>query len=519
MRVFNRVRGPRLRAGLLSPLVLVALAGCSVGPDYTPPERHLSANYSALSQIDVAGQQDPLVSLPTTAQPLSEEALATWWQSFNDPTLNSLVDRAISANLTLATAEARVREARALLGVAKSARFPEVVANGGASRFRNSENTFNGGFAGGGQDRSLFDVGLDASYEIDVFGGVRRNVEASYADLDALMEDHRDVMISVIAEVGRAYVDLRGFQRRVNLSQQIIRASAETVELTKARFDAGLAADLEVAQAESQLATRRAQLPTYRVGLRTAAHRLGVLLGQEPGSLMAELNPPTINQPDVPPPSFPTPPSEVPVGLPSELLRRRPDIRRAERGLAAATARIGVATADLYPRFSLTGSFGLQSGQIGDLPESDSRFFSIGPAVRWNLFTGGRVRAQIEAAGARQEQSLHAFDQTILQSVEEVENSLTSFIQEQSRRSALQMAVAANERAVNLSLDRYRSGVGDFLNVLDTQRELYDSQDALVQSETAVTRSLVGLYKALGGGWSEESEAMADGNPGTQPRL
>jgi len=497
-----------------APALLMLLAGCTVGPDYKAPERQLSASYSSLDQVPQATSDGAATSTPITAQPLTQEALATWWRNFNDPVLDSLVERAINQNLDLKAAAARVREARALLGVAESGYYPTVGTGASASRFRNSERTAGGQFANADRDRSLYDASIDASYEIDVFGGVRRGVEAARADIEGLIEDRRDVMITLAAEVGRAYTDLRGFQRRVNLSNQIIRASRETVELTRSRFDAGLAGDLEVAQAQAQLSTREAQLPTYQAGLRTAAHRLGVLLGEEPGSLIAELNPSTVNQPDAAPPQLPTPPAEVPVGLPSELLLRRPDIRRAERNLAAATARIGVATADLYPRFSITGAFGFQAGQIGDVFDANARYWNIGPAVRWNLFTGGAVRARIEAAGAREEQALYAYDQTILLSFEEVENALTNFIQEQARRRALQDAVSANERAVNLSMDRYRSGIGDFLTVLDTQRQLYDTQDALVQSETGVTRSLVGLYKALGGGWGAQEQALAPQAPG-----
>ncbi len=490
----------------LAAVSLIALAGCTVGPDYQAPERQLSASYGSLDQAEGS-----LTSRPVGGQALSQDALATWWRNFNDPVLDSLIERAVANNFDLRTAAARVREARALVRGAESGRFPSVGAGASASRFRNSERTVNGGFGGAGDDHSLFEAGLDAAYEIDVFGGVRRSVEASGADLQSAIEDRRDVLITLAAEVGRAYIDLRGFQRRVSLSEQIVRASRETVGLTRSRFDAGLAADLEVAQAQALAASREAQLPVYRAGLRTAAHRLGVLLGQEPASLLGELS--SEAQTAV----IPAPPAEVPVGLPSELLQRRPDIRRAERNLAAATARIGVATADLYPRFSLTGAFGTQAAQAGDLFDSQSLFWTIGPSVRWNLFTGGLVRAQIAAAGAREEQALYQYDQTILLSLEEVENALTAFTQEQARREALESAVAASQRAVDLSLDRYRSGVGDFLNVLVVQRELYDVQDQLVQSETAVTRGLIGLYKALGGGWSVEEgrEAPPVENRGT----
>jgi NodT family efflux transporter outer membrane factor (OMF) lipoprotein len=484
----------------LTPALLIMMAGCTVGPDYKAPEMAAPAAFSSLKEVQGAAPN----SKPVGGQSLTKEALATWWKGFEDPLLNSLIERSLAANLDLKIATARVREARAIRGISASAQYPTLAASGEAIRSRRSENVQN---FPGSHITNLFDAGLDATYEIDVFGGVRRSVEAADADVAASIENQRDVLISVLAETAQAYTDLRGFQERIKLSKQIVAASQETVELTSSRFRAGLSADLEVAQAQAQLATRQSAEPLLRAGELISAHRLAILLGQEPGALLSELE--TFA-------SVPKPPNEIPVGLPSDLLERRPDVRRAERILGAATARIGVATADLYPRFSLTGSFGFQSSKTDNFFSLSSRAWSIGPAVQWNLFTGGRVRSEIAAAGARQEQALYAYDQTLLNAFGDVEDALTNYVQEQARRRSLQAAVDANLRAVSLSTDRYRSGVGDFLNVLDAQRELYDRQEELVRSEAVVTRTLVALYKALGGGWTEEDLAQPPEQP-SQP--
>jgi NodT family efflux transporter outer membrane factor (OMF) lipoprotein len=483
--------------------ILLLLAGCAVGPDYKAPESRPQPTFAS---IDEVGAAKPDVA-PTATESLSADALATWWQNFEDPELDSLIERAIAANLDIKLAEARVREARANLGISESGRFPNIVALGSATRSRTSGNVMDSVIPA--RTSNFFNAELDAAYEIDVFGGVRRSVEASEADLGAAIEGQRDILITVLGEVAGSYLDLRGFQQRIALNEEVVASSQGTVDLTTSRFRAGLSADLEVAQAQAQLAERQSVLPTLREGMRAAVYRLSILLGQEPGALYEELS--KIG-------AIPKPPSQVPIGLPSDLLTRRPDIRRAERALASATAQIGVATADLYPRFSLTGTFAFQSSKLDNWADLDSRAWSFGPAVKWNVFSGGRIRSQIQAAGARQEQALYTYDQVVLTSLEEVENSLTSFIQEQSRRAALAAAVDANTRAVNLSTDRYRSGVGDFLNVLDAQRQLYLTQDELVQSEALVSRNLIALYKALGGGWKEDQgQPQAEAVPGPTP--
>lgn len=413
-----------------------------------------------------------------------------------DPLLDSLVDRAVASNLDLKIAASRIREARAQRGVVAAAELPSLGSGGSYTRSRSSENSAGqqGGAANsqGSSGSDLFQAGFDASWELDVFGGVRRSVEAADADVDAAEEARRDVLVSLLGELARNYVDARTFQRRIALADRNIALQQETLDVTVSRFEAGLTSELDVAQARAQLQTRRSQVPPLRVGFAQSLHRLGVLLGREPGWLVAEFE-------RVGP--IPVVPPEVPVGVPSDVLRRRPDVRRAERRMASASARVGVATADLFPKFSLTGAFGVQSQRVGDLFDLESRFWSIGPSVRWPLFEGGRIRANIEASGAREEQALLEYSKAVLTSLEEAENALTGYSQEQARRGFLVESVAANRRASELADQLYRAGLKDFLNVLESQRQLYESEDQLAQSDRGVTVGLVTLYKALGGGW------------------
>lgn len=471
-------------------LLLALLAGgCSVGPDYKAPESdHTPDAWSSL-QGDAQNNANEAAKSKVVA---STANLARWWTTFHDSTLDSLIERAIESNLDLKIATARVREARALRGVADAGLYPTVDAAGNYARSRTSSTTGNPVNLG---ERNMFNAGLDASWEIDVFGGVRREVEAADADLQAAEEGRNDALVTLLAEVCRNYTEVRGYQRRLDVANSSVRVQQDSVQVAKARLSAGIAGELEVAQANALLESRRAIIPSITTSYRQSLYRLSVLLGQAPGALESELAKAS---------PIPPPPAEVPVGLPSDLLKRRPDVRQAERMLAASNARIGVAESDLYPKFSLTGSFGFSSQKAGDLFDWDSRSWSIGPNVRWRIFDGDRIRRQIAAAGARSEAALYSYDRTVLSAFEEVENRLVAFSQEQSRRESLEKATAANQRAVDLSNDLYKAGIRDFLNVLDSQRALYDSQDALVQSEMAVTTNLVALYKALGGGWEPE---------------
>jgi NodT family efflux transporter outer membrane factor (OMF) lipoprotein len=345
---------------------------------------------------------------------------------------------------------------------------------------------------GGDLDQNFYRAGFDATWEIDVFGGTRRAVEAADAGLQASVENRRATFVTLLGEVARNYIEFRGFQRRLAVAEANLKAQRDTLELTRVRFQAGLASDLDVAQAEAQISSTAAQIPVLESSLKRAAYNLDVLLAQEPGVLADELGP------ERPIPSLPP---DVLIGLPSELLRRRPDIRRAERELAAATAQVGVAVADLFPRFSLTGDVGLQSVSAADWFSGGSRFWAFGPTIRWPLFDAGRIRANIEIRNAQQEQAVYRYENTVLTALSEVEAALVNHSREQERYRFLADAVAANRRALAMANELYLSGLNSFLNVLDAQRSLYASENDLAQSEASMAANLVALYKALGGGW------------------
>jgi NodT family efflux transporter outer membrane factor (OMF) lipoprotein len=403
-----------------------------------------------------------------------------------------LVSEARQSNLDLRTAEARVREARAARGIVAADYWPDIDAVGSYSRSRSSKTIGNlGSFAAGDQD--LFQAGFDATWELDVFGRVRRGVQAADADIQAALWDRNDVLLSLLGEVARNYVELRGFQRQVAIAQSNVKSQQETLDLTRVRLNAGLGTDLAVAQTEAQVAATQSQIPAFQTLAQQAIHRLSVLTGKAPAALQAELDPMK---------PVPVPPSDIPAGVPSELLRRRPDIRRAERQLAAATARVGVATADLFPRFTLTGQLGVESNKFTNLGDGDSTFWSIGPGVRFPIFNRGRLKSAVAVENARTDQAAAQYEQTVLRALEDVENALVAYRKEFTRRESLARAVASSQRSVQLSQQLYQRGLTDFLNVLDAQRALYQNEDLLVRSESNVSANAVALFKALGGGWN-----------------
>jgi NodT family efflux transporter outer membrane factor (OMF) lipoprotein len=464
------------------------LGGCAVGPNFQPPQIAVPPTYS---QTVTSGTNRP------------PETLAQWWLLFHDPQLDSLVQEAALTNLDVRLAQARVREARAQQGVVRSALFPSVDANGQYARGRVSENSANGLLAreaGQPLQQSLFNAGFDMNWELDIFGGNRRALEAARADLGATEESSRGTRITVLADVGLNYLDLRGLQKQLAVARDNLRLQEQTLDLTRDRFRAGLASELDTARAEAQVAETRSQIPLLEEDIQRSIHRLGILLAKQPAELEARLATPS-----------PIPPAApgIPVGLPSDLLRRRPDIRQAELEVAAATARIGVATADLFPKFYLTGTAGLESLSASDFFTGASRFWSIGPSVRWPLFTAGRIRQNIKVQNARQEQMLLHYEQTVLSSLEEVENALVACGKEEDHHQSLAQSEAANRRAVELADERYRSGLVDFLNVLETQRSLLLVQDSLARSERTMGQNIVRLYKALGGGWEGETQFAA----------
>lgn len=487
----------------LAAVSLVGLSACTtVGPDYTPPQPRMPESWSS-----------PVA--PGLAADASPAELAAWWTTLNDPTLSSLIERAIVNNKDLALARARIREARALAIIAGAADEPQLDAAARASRDLRSVNNNQENF--GGRESTLFQAGFDATWELDVFGGTRRSVEAALADTDAAVENLHAVRVSLSAEVAQAYTRLRGFERRIAIANKNIRTQQNTVELADARFKAGLRSDLDVAQAQTQLALTTSQVPTHEIGLRQALHRLSVLVAEPPSTLVAALLTSGSSGGAIGA-AIPIPAGQaIPVGLPSDLLRQRPDVRRAERELAASSARIGVATADLFPRFSLTGGLGLQSQHLDDFPEGRSAYWSIAPGVRWPILSGGRIRANIEASNARQEAAVAGYERAVLEAIEDTENALVAFDREQARATSLRQAVSASQRAFDLSDELYRRGLTDFLSVLDAQRSLFSAEEQLVVSEETVTQNLIALYKALGGGWQGFDPQPEPPTPQTPP--
>ncbi len=462
-------------------LACFVFSGCMVGPDYKKPKDEMPPKWVETS---------PSVAVVQSAD------MGHWWTLFNDQILNRLIGQGVSANKDLKLANARILEARGQRVIAASGLFPTVNTSGQYQRERGSANApgasgpIHGGTFSGGAD--LYQGGFDASWELDVFGRVRRTVEAATADLSASEENYRDVLVTLLSEVSVNYLTLRGAQLRLDIANKNIEAQRQTVQLTQERFQAGLSSDLDVSQAQAQLANTEAQVPVIETTIKQSIYQLATLLGTTPEPLVDQL------LKEAPIPGIPP---EVPVGLPSDLLRRRPDIRRAERQLAAATARIGVATADLYPRFNLTGNIGQASMSLADIAKSSSSFWSFGPSFNWNIFNAGSTRANIEVQKARTEQALATYEKTILTAVQDVESSLIAYSKEQVRRDSLESAVRSNQRAYDISSELYSKGLVDFLRVLDSQRSLYQTQEQLALSSQQVSTNLVSLYKALGGGW------------------
>lgn len=475
-----------LGLAVLSGLVV---AGCTVGPDYHAPATTMPDGWSAPASSAAPSTQPNII---TTAP----ADLDQWWRGFNDPMLDVLVQSAVENNLDLKQAESRIRQARAQRGVVSAGLWPSVNADGSYRRTGDFKANSSG----------LFQVGLDAAWELDIFGGVRRSIESADANIQFAIEDQRDVLVSLISELAINYIDLRGLQRELVIARQNLATQKQTARLTQDMFDNGMVGQLDVANALMQVANTQSQLPVLESSISQAIHNISVLLARWPEALTAQLEAP---QP------IPVVPPVVPIGLPSDLLRRRPDIRRAEAQIHVATANIGVATADLFPKFSLTGSAGFASNRLSSLLNADSGFWSIGPGVTWNIFSSGQVQSNIEVTKALQEQSMLAYQKTVLTAMQEVDNALVAYAKEQEHRALLENTVDASQKAVDVATQLYKEGQTSFLDVLTAQRSLYASQDALVQSERTISIDLVSLYKALGGGWEQSVDATTA--PTTRP--
>jgi len=475
---------------------MASVVGCTVGPNYHPAAARAPAAWSS-----------------PVADGLNKSASASssWWKSFNDSELDSLIQRAVRSNLDLRVSEARLRQARAMRERSAADFMPSVDASASYARQLQSENQPligalplppNFPF-----EYNLYQAGFDASWEIDLFGGKRRALQAATAEWQGTMEALNDSMLSLLAEVARNYVELRGGQHRLEIARKDLKLQEEALELTRARFQSGVANELDVTRSAALLASQRAVIPPLETAVRGAMYGIAVLLGQEPGALVAELSP-SMQVPPAPP--------EVPIGLPSDLLRRRPDVRRAERQLAAETARIGVAKSDWFPKLSLTGDVGSESVTLAQAFKPGSLFWSLGPSLQWRALDFGRVRAEVRTQTAVQEAALATYEKTVLNSLQEAENAVMAYAQEQNRHEALADEVVQNQRSLNMADSLYAEGRVNFLDVLDVRRSLYQSDDQLAVSDQAVSVDLIALYKALGGGWETLTRASANA-PSTAP--
>ncbi len=452
-------------------LFIIVLSGCAVGPDYVKPQMQVSPDWSTKMEGGLnAGEMDP-------------NTLAEWWTTINDPILNNLIERAKANNFSLKIAFERIRESRARRAITAASLYPDLNVSGSATKSRTKDipGTSN-----------LYSANFDAGWELDIFGGVRRSVEAANADLQTTQENMYDTLVSLLAEVAVNYVDVRTYQSRLKSVQASIDLQNETYQLIIFRNEASLVDDLAVQQAKYNLESSRSQIPTLRAGLEQTMNSLAVLLGEQPGTLQEELN-------KVEP--VPTPPENIIVGVPADIIRRRPDIRSAERALAAQTARIGVATANLYPSFTLNGSIGLNASKFTDMA-SGTWSLTGGPRFSWPIFDAGAIKQNINVQSSLAEEYLLQYKSTVLSALQEVENDLISYAQDKARRENLRQAVQAAQTAATLAGQEFEVGLTDFTTVLDTQRSLLSFQDQLAQSDGAITSDVIRLYKALGGGWN-----------------
>jgi outer membrane protein, multidrug efflux system len=453
------------------------LVGCAVGPDYTPPETHMPDRWH---QDLVRGLSEGTADM------------RTWWVLLDDPVLDGLIDRATRGNLDVKRAVSRLLEARARVGLAAGEELPSAEAQGEIERGRLSEGVQQELGSSRQRTSTLYQLGLDASWELDLWGRIGRNVESADAALQATLEDYRDVLVSLYAEVATTYVEIRTLQARIDAAQGNVTTQRETLKLVRDRRRAELASDVEIAQAELNLATTEALIPQLRIELQQGIHRLGVLLGERPTVLYGALD----QRP------LPQLPAKVAIGLPSDLLRQRPDIRSAERQVASQTAQIGVATADLYPRFTLSGFLAFQKYGPSSFFNGDNIGYGFGPTVLWNVFDGGRIRSNIAVQDAQTEQALFVYEQTVLSALRETQDALVGYVQESERRDILRRSVLAANDSVRLVTSLYVSGLTDFQNVQDQQRSKFQQDDAFAQSQGLVIQNLIALYRSLGGGWA-----------------
>jgi multidrug efflux system outer membrane protein len=488
-----------IRSSIVLSLIMLVSA-CTVGPDYKRPIVPVPKQWSEAPK----GNHKPVLNKVEGGLPQPAQA-EQWWKTFNDPILNQLITDAIAANLDLKKALARVKEARAQRWQTIATGLPSITGRNNVNRRLNNTSATSqtgatssagGGLGFGNQIINIFQLGFDAQWEVDFFGGERRAIEAADANVGSEVENSRNVLVTLLGEVAGNYIELRANQQLIAITRENLNAQQETVRLTQIRQQAGFASWLEVAQAQSQASTTEAFIPAYETVVKQSIHALSILLGREPEALALRLdNPGTI-------PAM----STVAIAeLPSELLLRRPDIRQAERQIAKANANVGVATAELYPRVNLAAFLGLQNMRITDFTPI-GKSWSAASSLTLPIFNWGKINANIRSKKAQFDQAFLTYQSTVLTAFKEVEDALVAYTKEQQRHKSLAEAVAASQLAVQMADERYHRGLTMFLDVLQTQQTLYQTQRNLVDSEALLSTDLVALYKALGGGW--QSEAM-----------
>jgi multidrug efflux system outer membrane protein len=474
MRKQEVARGLRLVTGASVALATLLLTACAVGPDYhepkvATPDQFVGASETQFSNADL--EQD-------------------FWKSFNDEQLNGLIEEALTANHDVRIAMSRLSEARAIRGQARLDFAPTVTASAGRTESRASVRQLP--FPGVDRNQNYYDASFDAFWELDLFGRIRRNVEANSADVQAAEAGFYNTQVSVTAEVARNYFELRGFQQRLEVARRNAANQDQSLGITRARLDAGRGTQLDVARAQAQLSATLATIPDLEAASTRAALRLGVLTAHSPEALLAQLS--TVH-------ALPELPTTTSIGTPELLLRRRPDIRLAERELAAATARIGIAVGDLFPHISFVGSWGFDASSSGDLGKGQSESYAFGPSIQWAAFDLGRVHQRIKQREAATDGALARYEQSVLRALEETDGSLTDYAKSRDKQAHLRSSAAASAEAATLAHARFDSGVADFLTVLDAERTRLEAEDQLAQSETQTATALLAMYKALGGGF------------------
>jgi NodT family efflux transporter outer membrane factor (OMF) lipoprotein len=482
------------KARMVATFTMVLLVGgCAVGPDYLKPSIQLPERWSGETR---KGAVQPPV-------------LARWWRRLSDPLLDELIERSVSGNLDVAAAKARVREARASYRQAVGSLFPQITGSGSATANQASASGLSGSVAAGSYNQ--FQAGFDSSWELDLFGANRRAVEAATYGVEAAEDDLRATLLTLVGDVASNYIDARGYQARAALARRTTASQRATAELTQKKANAGSASAVDIAKAVALAASTEATIPTDEAAYKESVHRLGVLLGLDPGALASRLS----RERPIPAPR------PLPKGIPADVLTARPDVRKAERELAQYTARIGQAEAALYPDVSLSGSISTSALKVGDLGKSSTIGWSIGPTLSVPIFNGGKLRAAVNVAQAQRDEHYLAWRNSVLSALQDVENAIVSLAQERIRIRNLTESAQRYGEAGRLSRALYETGSSSFLDVLDAERSQFSAEDSLLQSRVSMAKAYVALTKALGGGWNGDVDStrpeVVDGNTGPHP--